>query len=188
MNRLIFAVLVSAATLTASAQRIMQGHAPQTPPLHNPANLAREMEQRRQKQAENQRIESERTILLAGMQRHPLRLVNGITNTMYADGWCRFAGKVLQVDKKGIRVEGTYSRIKNTNDWADFTGEFMVLRFPYEVAEAEEIYWTSCYLAKETSVFQYTTVMGASRTIRALDYGIPLPTATATNVVTTSQR
>lgn len=147
-------------------------YAPATPPLHDARNLERERQQRQAAADRKSVEEAKRAELAAGIARHPFRIIHGQTNSMLADGWMRFGGKVLQVHSDGVRVDGFYEAIKGTNI-TTFEGEFFVRRFPYDVADDSQLLWRECLLAKESGTHKYETALGSTRTLRCLDYGTP---------------
>lgn len=105
------------------------------------------------------------------------RAYDGQTNYIRKDG-VEFCGKVLQVQPDGVRVSGDYGTIFTTHYFSriedsDRNQEFFVAHFPYSAAEDELISPENHYMAYYVGTYTYTTVQGASRTIRKLDYGIP---------------
>lgn len=100
------------------------------------------------------------------------RVVNGQTNSLLADGWCRFYGKILQTTRDGVRIEGYFANLKTG---AQVPGEFFVKHFPWKLPDDSLVGYRDRIFAKEVGTFDYTTVLGANRSIRALDYGIPCP-------------
>jgi len=98
--------------------------------------------------------------------RDPIRVVNGI-NIAVGAGWVQFYGKVLEVQPKGVRLEGFYKGNGGVPD-----EDFFVENFPFQVAEndfvgggAEKLF------AIPAGVYTYKTAIGGSRTIHKLDYG-----------------
>jgi len=107
----------------------------------------------------------------------PWRVFGGETNYVRKDGK-QFCGKVLQAAVGGVRVMGGYGelfhiRYFNYVEDYDRNTEFFVANFPYTIAEDEVIPTSSHMMAYYVGTYTYTTVQGASRTIRKLDYGIP---------------
>jgi hypothetical protein len=151
----------------------VRGHAPKTPPLHDARSLEREMEERRAAADRKRTEDVKRAELMAGIARHPFRFIHGQTNSVIADGWMRFSGKVLQVHPDGVRIKGFFEPIKGTNI-TTFEGEFFVRRFPYDVADDSQVLWNECLLAKESGTHKYDTALGSVRTLRCLDYGTPI--------------
>ena len=103
--------------------------------------------------------------------RDPWRVVNGVTNYIpraRLGRWRRFAGEVLQVTEGGVRLMG-YCEGVSLN--VAHNVEFLVAGFPYEKAENEFVSIADNCTAQEAGVFTYTTVLGATRTIRKLEYG-----------------
>lgn len=107
--------------------------------------------------------------------RDPFRLVGGVVwklvGNELTNGWVKFEGKIIQVQKTGVLIHGFFTGYPSEGDGADF----FVENFPYEMAEGENVGFddkTKTFLyAKIAGLQTYTTVMGASRTIRKLDYG-----------------
>ncbi len=92
------------------------------------------------------------------------------------NGWVRFHGRVLEVQSGGVRITGSYAGYGN----GDGSGgpylddrEFFVAHFPYAGAENEYLRMDRIYVAREAGTYTYTTVLGGSRTIRKLEYGVP---------------
>lgn len=99
----------------------------------------------------------------------PWRIVNGVTNRTSIK-WATFNGRVLQVHPTGVRFEGYYTPL---DGGGDYFGEFFVRNFPFDVAEKDIIGTENQQpmVAFPVGSYSYTTVLGASRTIRQLDYG-----------------
>jgi len=107
----------------------------------------------------------------------PWRTHDGETNYIKAVGF-EFCGKVLQVADGGVRITGNYGPIFTAHYYSniediDNNSEFFVANYPYTIAEDELISESSHLMAYYVGTYTYTTVQGASRTIRKLDYGIP---------------
>ncbi len=128
----------------------------------------------------------------------PWRDFSGVKQFVKTPGWMEFQGKVLEVQKGGIRVEGGYGELFQV---IDTNKEFFVANFPYPVADGESVglghdihamvahdagvcTLANSYATEEgtaqtitmTGVSRTTeaaTVMGGSHTVRRLDYGIP---------------
>jgi hypothetical protein len=101
------------------------------------------------------------------------REVEGEISKVDSKGWCEFEGVVEQHHSPTtIRVRGRY-RERWTGD--DFEGVFIVVNFPFTVADGDAIGTTHLYLAKPTGVYNYTSIMGGPRQLRKLDYGATVP-------------
>ena len=98
----------------------------------------------------------------------PWRVLGGVTN--YAKpGFLQFEGEVLGVHPNGVRLRGKLSK---PGVWPDTgTVEFFVRGFPYQVVDGQYLEHTSRYTARRGAVEEYTTVLGASRSLMGLDYG-----------------
>ena len=101
--------------------------------------------------------------------RDPWRVINGHTNAVLAAGGIRFEGKVLQVHHNGVRILGKVGSAAEDDD----DQEFIVVNFPYEVAENDSIGSGYDLFAVPNGTETYTTVNGASRTLHKLEYGRP---------------
>ncbi|MGD0017570.1 MAG: hypothetical protein ABSC38_08675 [Verrucomicrobiia bacterium] len=128
----------------------------------------------------------------------PWRKFEGNKQFVKTSGWMEFRGKVLEVQKGGIRVEGGYGEPFQV---VDSDKEFFVVNFPYPVADGESVglghdvhamvahdagvctlannYTTKEGIAQTTTAggvsrtTEAETVMGGSHTVRKLDYGTP---------------
>lgn len=107
--------------------------------------------------------------------RDPLRQFGDklYTVTGVGDGWVEFEGKVLEVQPGGVRIQGSYTGYGF--DGGDYTKEFFVTNFPYQVAEDEFVGNSDSeklfYCARVAGTYTYATAIGGSRTIRMIDYG-----------------
>ena len=124
----------------------------------------------------------------------PWRNINGQVVPVKGPYWVQFVGKVVEVQPKGIRVEGYYgwpfiwpdnvtsqTLLCSNDEYKNGQGilpipdvqEFFVKDFPYEPADGDYILWENKRMALlgSGSPHTYTTVMGGSRTLRQLDYG-----------------
>lgn len=112
----------------------------------------------------------EKTNLLSHVA-YPWRIVDGETNSIVAVGWCHFGGEILQVHESGvIRVQGWYKPIGGLSRGGM---EFVVINYPFRVADREVIGPDDWETAKEVGVYRYTTVLGSISTLRKLDWGQP---------------
>jgi hypothetical protein len=147
----------------------------------NPAQekAAQEAAQERQKQL----FDSEYRNFIP---KDPWRAIDGKTNYAKGDGWDGFFGKVLEVQSNGIRIEGDCVRPgANTiihpeqgemipeGYYATHQEEFFVENYPYQCTESESLSLSENLTAKEVGVYTYQTVMGGTRTIPKLVYGVP---------------
>lgn len=108
--------------------------------------------------------------LRADLRKDFYRVVNGQTNSLLADGWCRFYGKILQTSREGVRIEGCFLNLKTG---VEVPGEFFVKHFPWKLPDDSMVGFKDRIFAKEAGTFEYTTVLGANRSLRSLDYGVP---------------
>jgi TPR repeat protein len=105
---------------------------------------------------------------------NPWRAVNGITNYVKNLG-VEFCGKVVDVTKDGIRVEGEFGKLFYTS-YLPGTYEyhdFFVANYPFEVVNDHIISSSEHNMAFYVGTYTYSTVNGSSRTIQKLDYGVP---------------
>jgi hypothetical protein len=150
-----------------------------------------------QKQADELEDEAERYRTFF-IPKDPWRNFEGNKLFVKTPGWLEFQGKVLEVQKGGIRVEGGYGESFQV---IDTNKEFFVANFPYPVADGESIglghdihamvahdagvctlrnnYATeqgtaqTITMAGVSRTTEAATVMGGSHTVRKLDYGTP---------------
>ena len=110
--------------------------------------------------------------------RDPWRNFNGETNYIRENG-VEFCGKVMDVTKDGVRIEGDIGELFQT-DYSPGSlynyKDFFVENFPFEVVDDQIIYSSEHLMAWSVGTYTYTTVTGASRTIRKLEYGTPCDT------------
>lgn len=99
---------------------------------------------------------------------NPWRVVGGETNSVVADGWVHFYGHVIDVQPKGILVQGFWREVPER---AEMALDFFVVGFPYQVADGDLLMGDRYYMAKQVGMYTYVTVLGGSRTVRKLDYG-----------------
>ncbi len=121
----------------------------------------------------------------------PWRMINDLRYYAKGPDWVQFVGKVIEVQKAGIRVSGWYGApltlprqmtddemmiVKRTD--ADpglvvpVMKEFFVAGFPYDVVDGQVIGWERKYVARIGNSYSYATVSGGSRTLERLDYGM----------------
>lgn len=102
------------------------------------------------------------------------RAVDGVTNNISkAEGWLDFHGKVSQVIEEGLLVAGKVS-VDNGPDSEEAT--YLVKNYPKKVIDDDPIgesWYRPVRLKFNGKTFSYKTVLGATRTIRVLDYGTP---------------
>jgi hypothetical protein len=105
----------------------------------------------------------------------PVRVINGQPERADGNDWYWFEGTVIEVQPGGIRVSGLYTRVGGDEykmaESLYEPHEFFVRNFPYSVAENDRLLSTEHYAAKASDVYSYTTVLGGSKTLHALDYG-----------------
>jgi len=109
---------------------------------------------------------------------HPWRAFNGVTNYIKNTDAVEFCGKILEVQPKGVRINGDYDKLFSATYFSSIENdsqnqEFFVANFPFEAAENESVPESRHLMAYYVGTYAYTTVNGGSRTIRKLDYGIP---------------
>jgi hypothetical protein len=118
-------------------------------------------------------IETRATIENTAKIKFEWRVMNGYTNHTHTAGWAVFKGVVEQHHRDGIRVRGSYyvrgSEIRHN-------GDFIVVNFPYEVADGDTIGYgpETFLLAWPSGLYEYTSVLGGPRTLRKLDWGKPI--------------
>jgi hypothetical protein len=128
------------------------------------------------------------------LSKDPVQWESNGRKKVFADGWFMSTGRVVEVQKLGIRVRGYCNYFAETrghvvdyqNGVRAFIKEpkemiFFVANYPYPVAENDQI--TMC-VAKEAGIYTYNTVSGGSASIHKFDYGsvtsrpvAPTPTA-----------
>jgi len=106
--------------------------------------------------------------------RDPWRAMSGKTNYIKADG-VEFCGKVMDVTKDGVRIEGAYGDLFGTSYIPSMYSydDFFVANFPFEVVNDQVIPQSEHLMAWYVGTYTYSTVNGSSRTIKKLNYGIP---------------
>ncbi|HZL13642.1 MAG TPA: hypothetical protein VFC85_05815 [Verrucomicrobiae bacterium] len=104
----------------------------------------------------------------------PWRTFLGWTNNVKTNG-VEFCGKVMDVTKDGIRVEGEFGELFQTSyNPDDFEyHDFFVANYPFTTINDEIISGSKHKMAYRAGTYTYSTVNGGSRTILKLDYGIP---------------
>ena len=137
-----------------------------------------------QQQADLQRQQKELTeiqrqealALAAWIPDDPWRVIDGKTNWAKAPGWMQFAGKVVEVQPKGIRIHGIYGEpgtvVYDPKDY-DINKDFFVRGFPYSVAENDFIGSVMHLTGMLNGTYTYPTVTGGSATLHELLYGEP---------------
>jgi hypothetical protein len=121
---------------------------------------------------------------LEALAKAPWRVVDGVTNSIYAPGWVHFWGTVLKTDASraparstgGMRVDGMQGlRVKGGVSLLSEDGgvamEFFVVNFPYEYVENDVIEESEFCMAKVVG----TVTLGSTK-MRKLDYGRVIPT------------
>ena len=114
--------------------------------------------------------------------RDPWRAINGETNYIKPIG-VEFCGKVVDVTANGVRISGEFGSLFETHYLTSaevaFSGvavnysDFFVANFPFEVVSEQVVSENQHLMAWYVGTYTYTTVNGASRTIKKLDYGTP---------------
>lgn len=98
----------------------------------------------------------------------PWRVVNGRTNYVpRAEDWYNLRGRVIQGNKGFALVTGNVDR--DGRGWQDIT--FAVKNLPVKVIDDDKL--PPLLTAKYVGEIEYTTVLGAKKTIRSFDCGIP---------------
>lgn len=110
--------------------------------------------------------------------RDPWRAIDNATNYVKIEG-VEFYGKIVDITSAGIIINGSYGKLygdpypkpysPNLFDYDDF----FVANFPFEVVNDQVIQEDEHLMAWYVGTYTYTTVSGASRTIKKLDYGVP---------------
>lgn len=124
------------------------------------------------------------------MARDPYRLIRGQVNSVLAKGFVTFSGKVIGVEKGGIRVWGWFEYFGNSAPIQP-EKEFFVSAFPYQVADDEAIGLdiNQILMAKLAGLHKYSSAIGGTRTIRLLEYGTPCaPPALRVVIAASSQK
>jgi hypothetical protein len=111
----------------------------------------------------------------------PWRAIGGQTNFVKLNG-VEFCGKIVDVTRDGVRVEGDWGLLGTVYypplGWGNYNHEgeyndFFVANFPYKVFPGEIIPSDQRLMAWYVGDYTYKTVSGGSQTIRKLDYGTP---------------
>jgi hypothetical protein len=115
---------------------------------------------------------------------HPYRIINESTNRT-SEAWINFHGRIAEVQPGGVRItSGVYQSLDGK---VFYSGEFFVANFPFDAAENDTVSPDTYLLAASAGTHTYTTIAGASRTIRKLDYGLiwnpPPPTPLTSNQI-----
>ncbi len=105
-----------------------------------------------------------------GVAHDPWRVINGRTYKVDKN-WVFFEGQVSQVLEGGIILHGVF--FSPGTDSSE--GDFFVQHFPFKAVDNSVFgYAPGAFLcAKDAGTFTFITVLGATRTITKLDYGIP---------------
>jgi TPR repeat protein len=107
------------------------------------------------------------------LAREPWRVVNGVTNSVFGEGWYHFYGCARKVSPEGILVEGAISSIK---DGSSKSQVFFVINFPYVVADGENIDQYQFFMAKAAG----TVTMDVPRSS-----GVPVPRSSGVTTAST---
>jgi hypothetical protein len=105
---------------------------------------------------------------------NPWRSINEQTNYIKING-VEFCGKVVDVMKDGVRVEGKWGDLFTTSylpEMYDYK-DFFVANYPFDVVNDHVIEASEHQMAWYVGTYTYSTINGGSRTIEKLDYGIP---------------
>lgn len=105
---------------------------------------------------------------------NPWREVNGETNYIKINGQ-EFCGKVVDVTKDGVRIDGEWGDFDNTGYFPNSYDykDFFVANYPFDVVTDHIIESNEHQMARYVGTYTYSTVNGGSRTIQKLDYGTP---------------
>jgi TPR repeat protein len=106
--------------------------------------------------------------------RDPWRAIDEATNYVKTDG-VEFCGKIVDVSKEGVRIEGSFGDLFQTSYYPSESGysDYFVANFPFSVVNDQIISEGQHLMAWYVGTYTYSTVNGGSRTIKKLDYGIP---------------
>ena len=105
---------------------------------------------------------------------NPWRALDGETNYIKLKG-VEFCGKVVDVSKDGIRVEGKWGDLFTTSYYPSVAeySDFYVANYPFTTINDQVIHPEGHEMAWYVGTYTYSTVNGGSRTIPKLDYGVP---------------
>src|SRR5205085_3720750 len=99
------------------------------------------------------------------------REVDGRVEQLRSVDWCEFSGTVEQHHSANtVRINGTFRDRATDNR---FKGAFVVVNFPYSVADGDHVGRGQLLLAKQAGMFTYSSVLGGPRQLRKLDFGKP---------------
>ena len=92
------------------------------------------------------------------------RVVNGITNSIYENGWTEIGGKILQTLPDGILV-------------TEYDGlDCFIEGYPFQTVDGQQL---PGYFAKEAGIYSFVATSGGRRTVKKYICGIPvIPSAT----------
>lgn len=107
----------------------------------------------------------------------PWRIIDGKTNWAKGQNWYQLAGRVVEVQPHGIRVEGVYTDrpgylTHRLDDYSD-KKDFFIRDFPYAVAEGDVIGESMNLTGVANGIYSYPTVLGASKSLHEFVYGKP---------------
>jgi hypothetical protein len=89
-----------------------------------------------------------------------------------ADGWCEFSGVIEQHhDATTVRIRGTF---RDRSEGRGYAGEFVVVNFPFTVADDDFVGRGQPLWAKKAGLYTYNSVLGGPRMLHKLDYGKPV--------------
>lgn len=101
----------------------------------------------------------------------PWRIINGQTcNVFKADDWYLVTGRVIQCKDGTVLVSGNVTRRTSSGDevgWQEIT--YMVKNLPWGLIDDDKV--PSQTYALHVGSTEYTTVLGAKKTVRTFDYG-----------------
>jgi hypothetical protein len=141
---------------------------------------------RKEAQARSEAAAEQRNNQMAGLARHPWRVIGGVTNHVGGAEWMRFYGRAKKVTKEGVLVDGWI--VAPAVAGVPFVvGDFFVRDFPFPTEAGEEIKEDHSHLAKAAPMLEMKSAKGVVAKVRCLDYGVPCaaPTALATKAVPT---
>lgn len=100
----------------------------------------------------------------------PLRIIDGKKIGVSGKEWYVFRGTVLQNVHDGLML----SDAEWDNGSGDAgSGSLFIRHFPYQVEDGAFIdcITNRCFCARDSDLYQYTSVLGATRTVHSLEYG-----------------
>lgn len=112
----------------------------------------------------------------AGAQAPPksdYREIGGVTNHVWkSEGWYQMSGKVLQ-GKGGVAlVSGDVWMWEDNKQRGFWDVNFVVKNLPWNLIDDDKL--PQGVFAKYVGDIEYTTVLGAKKTVRSFDYGKPV--------------